>query len=79
MMAIESFKKGDKVELRDPMSRIQRNNIGTVVIESTPSMPLITVEWKENGTSRKQQYLPSEIKRVFPKGKQLLFPFMYEN
>ena len=74
-MAKERFKVGYNVLPINPKCWPQGNNIGTVVIESTPSMPLITVEWKENGTSRKQPYLPSAIKRVFPKGKQLLFPF----
>ncbi len=76
-MAKERFKVGYNVLPINPKCWPQGNNIGTVVIESTPSMPLITVEWKENGTSRKQQYLRSDIKRVYPK--QMLFDFMSEN
>jgi len=77
-MPKERFKVGYKVLPINPERWPQRNNIGTIVTESTPSMPLIIVEWKENGTSRQWGYLPSEIKRVFLKNEQMRFPFMYD-
>ncbi len=74
-MAKERFKVGDKVVAINPELWQQGNNIGTVVIESTPSMPLITVEWKENGTLKKSYFTPLDIKRAYQKGQQLLFYF----
>lgn len=73
----ESFKVGDKVVLRDPMSRIQGNNIGTVKRFLSPEG--VIVDWRENGREITSFYLQEEIKRACPKGKQKLFSFMYEN
>ncbi len=74
-MAKESFKVGDKVKLRDPMSRIQRNNIGTVKKLLSPEE--VIVEWRENGRVITSFYSPEEIKHVCQKGEQLLFDFTY--
>ncbi len=80
-MAKERFKVGDKVELRDPMSRIQGNNIGTVreLLPRKLLPPGVIVNWRVNGGVNTSFYLPEEIKHVRQKDKQLLFSFMDEN
>jgi len=70
------FKFGDEVVLRDPMSRIQGNNIGTVKkLQVEP--PGVIVEWKVPGRIITSFYSPEDIKRVYLK--QMLFDFMSEN
>lgn len=82
-MAKERFNVGDKVVLRDHMSRIQGNNIGTVKELLTRKLlpPGVIVNWRVNGGVNggvnTSFYLLEEIKHVCQKGKQLLFDFMY--
>ena len=75
-MAEERFKVEDKVVPIDPMSRIQGTNIGTVIKLSPPG---VNVEWRVNGRIIDSFYLPDEIRHVYQKGQQLVFPFMNEN
>lgn len=78
-MTKENFKVGDKVELRDPMSRIQGNNIGTVrkLLPRKFLPPGVIVNWRGvNGGVNTSFYLQEEIKHAPQKDEQLLFDFM---
>ena len=75
-MAKENFNVGDEVVPRDPERWSQGNNIGTVrKLLSTD----VIVDCRVNGKLITTFYPPEKIKHVCQKGKQMLFPFMYEN